>query len=67
MKVDVIGGHAGTTIIPLLSQVPATNFSDADVEAVTQRIMFGGDEVVKAKAGGGSATLSMAYAGCPEP
>merc|ERR1712151_1427937 len=27
------------------------------------RIMFGGDEVVKAKAGGGSATLSMAYTG----
>merc|ERR1711862_76881 len=26
-------------------------------------IMFGGDEVVKAKAGGGSATLSMAHAG----
>lgn len=26
-------------------------------------IQFGGDEVVKAKAGAGSATLSMAYAG----
>ena len=63
VKVDVIGGHAGTTIIPLLSQVPSTNFSDADVEALTQRIMFGGDEVVKAKDGAGSATLSMAYAG----
>ena len=63
VKVDVIGGHAGTTIIPLLSQVPSTNFSDGDIEALTQRIMFGGDEVVKAKDGGGSATLSMAYAG----
>ena len=63
VKVDVIGGHAGTTIIPLLSQVPGTNFSDADIEALTQRIMFGGDEVVKAKDGAGSATLSMAYAG----
>ncbi len=30
---------------------------------MTHRIMFGGDEVVKAKDGGGSATLSMAYAG----
>lgn len=30
---------------------------------MTHRIMFGGDEVVKAKNGGGSATLSMAYAG----
>ena len=61
--VTVIGGHAGTTIIPLLSQVPGTNFSDGDIEALTQRIMFGGDEVVKAKDGAGSATLSMAYAG----
>ena len=28
-----------------------------------KRIQFGGDEVVKAKEGAGSATLSMAYAG----
>lgn len=63
VNVPVVGGHAGITILPLLSQVPGTNFSQADKEALTQRIMFGGDEVVKAKAGGGSATLSMAYAG----
>lgn len=62
-NVTVIGGHAGKTIVPLLSQVPGTSFSDADRDALTQRIMFGGDEVVKAKAGGGSATLSMAVAG----
>ena len=30
---------------------------------MTHRIQFGGDEVVKAKDGAGSATLSMAYAG----
>ena len=30
---------------------------------MTQRIQFGGDEVVKAKDGSGSATLSMAMAG----
>jgi len=30
---------------------------------LTHRIQFGGDEVVKAKDGAGSATLSMAYAG----
>ena len=30
---------------------------------LTPRIQFGGDEVVKAKDGAGSATLSMAYAG----
>lgn len=62
-KVTVIGGHAGTTILPLLSQVPGAKFSDADVAALTHRIQFGGDEVVKAKDGSGSATLSMAYAG----
>jgi len=64
VKVPVIGGHAGTTIVPLLSQAePSVSFSDEERDALTQRIMFGGDEVVKAKAGGGSATLSMAYAG----
>ena len=62
-NVPVIGGHAGTTILPLLSQVPGTKFSDADIAALTHRIQFGGDEVVQAKDGAGSATLSMAYAG----
>ncbi len=63
LNVPVIGGHAGTTILPLLSQVPGTNFSEADIASLTHRIQFGGDEVVKAKDGAGSATLSMAYAG----
>ena len=63
LDVPVIGGHAGITILPLLSQIPGASFSDADREALTVRIQFGGDEVVKAKAGSGSATLSMAYAG----
>jgi len=63
VNVPVIGGHAGITILPLLSQVPGAKFSQQDKEALTHRIMFGGDEVVKAKAGAGSATLSMAYAG----
>merc|ERR1712066_600577 len=63
-KVPVIGGHAGTTIVPLLSQAePQVSFTDAERDALTHRIMFGGDEVVKAKAGGGSATLSMAFTG----
>jgi len=63
LNVPVIGGHAGITILPLLSQVPGAKFSDADREKLTVRIQFGGDEVVAAKAGSGSATLSMAYAG----
>merc|ERR1712039_938396 len=63
-NVPVVGGHAGTTIVPLLSQAtPAVQFDDATRDALTHRIMFGGDEVVKAKAGGGSATLSMAFTG----
>lgn len=62
--VPVIGGHSGVTIIPLLSQSshPVTQ-DQKTIEALTNRIQFGGDEVVKAKDGGGSATLSMAYAG----
>lgn len=65
VKVDCIGGHSGVTICPLLSQVqPANiNFSDEEVEKLTIRIQNAGTEVVEAKAGGGSATLSMAYAG----
>lgn len=63
LNVKVIGGHAGTTILPLLSQVEGAKFTEEDIEKLTHRIMFGGDEVVQAKAGGGSATLSMAYAG----
>jgi len=63
-KVPVVGGHAGTTIVPLLSQAePACTFTDEERAALTHRIMFGGDEVVKAKDGAGSATLSMAYTG----
>ena len=39
------------------------NFSEEDYDKLVNRIQFGGDEVVKAKDGAGSATLSMAYAG----
>lgn len=63
VDVTVIGGHAGITILPLFSQVPGMKMSDEELEALTVRTQFGGDEVVKAKAGAGSATLSMAYAG----
>lgn len=62
--VPVVGGHAGTTIVPLLSQAePAVTFTDEERDALTHRIAFGGDEVVKAKDGAGSATLSMGYTG----
>lgn len=63
VNVTVIGGHSGTTIIPLLSSsTPKPSFSGEQAAALTHRIQFGGDEVVKAKAGSGSATLSMAFA-----
>merc|ERR1712014_18790 len=45
------------------NDVLKVSFTDEERDALTHRIMFGGDEVVKAKAGGGSATLSMAFAG----
>lgn len=65
VSVPVIGGHAGKTIVPLFSlATPQPNFAAGEeLDAVTNRVMFGGDEVVQAKAGGGSATLSMAAAG----
>ena len=62
VKVPVIGGHSGTTILPLLSQVEGVTFSDEEVAALTPRIQNAGTEVVEAKAGGGSATLSMGAA-----
>jgi malate dehydrogenase len=62
--VPVVGGHAGITIIPLLSQTqPATKFSEDEIKKLTPRIQDAGTEVVNAKAGAGSATLSMALAG----
>lgn len=63
VDVPVVGGHAGTTILPLLSQAtPKVTFSEADAAKMTERIQNAGTEVVEAKAGAGSATLSMAYA-----
>jgi len=63
-EIPVIGGHAGKTILPLFSQdavassIDASKIADLDV-----RVQDAGTEVVKAKNGKGSATLSMAYAG----
>ncbi|MCL2918001.1 malate dehydrogenase [Shewanella litorisediminis] len=62
VKVNVIGGHSGVTILPLLSQIEGVSFSDEEVAALTKRIQNAGTEVVEAKAGGGSATLSMGQA-----
>ncbi|KAM7268731.1 hypothetical protein ACFE04_010897 [Oxalis oulophora] len=63
VDVPVVGGHAGITILPLLSKAkPSANFTDTEIDELTVRIQNAGTEVVEAKAGAGSATLSMAYA-----
>ena len=62
IDVPVIGGHSGVTILPLLSQIPGVSFSADEVADLTKRIQNAGTEVVEAKAGGGSATLSMGQA-----
>ncbi len=64
LTIPVVGGHAGATIVPLFSQAkPAVNIPEDKLDALVNRVQFGGDEVVKAKDGAGSATLSMAFAG----
>ncbi|KAH7362413.1 malate dehydrogenase-like protein [Plectosphaerella cucumerina] len=60
-NITVVGGHSGVTIVPLFSQSSHPDLSAND--ALINRVQFGGDEVVKAKDGAGSATLSMAMAG----
>ncbi|KAG1473146.1 hypothetical protein G6F56_001125 [Rhizopus delemar] len=62
VNVTVVGGHSGVTIVPLLSQT-GLEFTKEELDSLTHRIQFGGDEVVQAKNGTGSATLSMAFAG----
>lgn len=67
VDVPVVGGHAGITILPLFSQAtpavaPSARLSVDALDALTKRTQDGGTEVVTAKAGKGSATLSMAYA-----
>jgi malate dehydrogenase len=61
VEVPVIGGHSGVTILPLLSQ-SGFDFTDEEIALMTTRIQNAGTEVVEAKAGGGSATLSMGQA-----
>jgi len=64
VNIPVIGGHAGITILPLISQCqPGFKGGPKEVQELTHRIQEAGTEVVNAKAGRGSATLSMAYAG----
>jgi len=63
INVSVIGGHSAETMLPVLSHVEGVTFTEDEVKKLTERIKEAGTAVVNAKAGAGSATLSMAYAG----
>merc|ERR1712110_912310 len=65
INIPVIGGHAGVTIMPVFSQDPiaAAGVTGSKVAELDKRVQDAGTEVVNAKGGKGSATLSMAYAG----
>jgi len=64
LTIPVIGGHSGGTIVPLFSQAkPSVTIPSEKLPDLVKRVQYGGDEVVQAKDGLGSATLSMAYAG----
>jgi malate dehydrogenase len=67
IEVTVVGGHSGVTIVPLLSQTSiGKDVKGEEYKALVKRIQFGGDEVVQAKAGTGSATLSMGFGTSPQ-
>merc|ERR1711908_140686 len=64
VNVPVIGGHAGATILPLFSQDKTANTIEKDkIADLDKHVQDAGTDVVNAKGGKGSATLSMAYAG----
>merc|ERR1712151_605150 len=61
-EVPVIGGHAGATILPVFSQDPAgKSIPSSEIPDLDVKVQDAGTEVVQAKNGKGSATLSMAY------
>lgn len=68
IKVPVIGGYSGfmsgQSVVPLFSQDrTAASFSAEVHERLVLRVQEAGEEIMAAKRGKGSATLSMAYAG----
>lgn len=64
INVPVVGGHAGVTILPLFSQVKeAAGIDKEKIPDLDKHVQDAGTDVVNAKGGKGSATLSMAYAG----
>lgn len=64
VRIPVVGGHAGTTILPLFSQDKTAASIDAEkIPDLDKKVQDAGTVVVEAKGGKGSATLSMGYAG----
>jgi len=64
IEVPVIGGHAGVTIMPVFSQDKySAKIPQDQIPALDEHVQNAGTDVVNAKAGKGSATLSMAFAG----
>ncbi|EPY41561.1 malate dehydrogenase [Angomonas deanei] len=63
LEVPILGGHSGRTMLPLLSiALGDEKITNDQQELITHRIRRGGDDVVKAKNGSGSCSLSMAFA-----
>lgn len=62
IDIKVIGGHSDLTILPLISQIPNLKFTKEENEQIIYLTQQAGTEVVNAKLGSGSATLSMGHA-----
>ena len=63
VRIPVVGGHAGATILPLFSQDKhASSIDKEKIPELDKKVQDAGTVVVEAKGGKGSATLSTAYA-----
>lgn len=63
VRVPVICGHSGDTMVPLLSQVePSIKLTYREIKTITERIIQSGCEVAEAQQDKGAITLSVAHA-----
>uniref|UniRef100_A0A1I8H0X0 Malate dehydrogenase, mitochondrial n=1 Tax=Macrostomum lignano TaxID=282301 RepID=A0A1I8H0X0_9PLAT len=63
VSVPVVGGHSSSTLVPVLSQVePHCRLPASELLAMTRAVRGAADTVLQAKAGAGSASLSVAAA-----
>ena len=61
--VPVVGGHSGVTIVPLLSQSNHPDISGEALDALINRIQFGGDEMAMAGARFAESLLKASQSG----